>query len=158
MSLRTSDRCHWCGNPPVLPGTNGEAQRLPLLTKGSCPSAHTGAEGIRTPIFLCALVDAVLQSLSQKSKIFASSLYTREPLGAPAPVRLSMFLRKTGKLYHILRLFTMRSSMGILRKNDTGRYPIVYRIQTGWAPIGCRPCRLNWQLEPLRTGRLYRRF
>ena len=36
-------------------------------------------EGIRTPIFLCALIDAVLQSLSQKSKIFASSLYTREP-------------------------------------------------------------------------------
>ena len=49
-------------------------------------------EGIRTPIFLCALIDAALQSLSQKSKIFASSLYTREPLGAPAPVRL---------LYHI---------------------------------------------------------
>ena len=38
-------------------------------------------EGIRTPIFLCAFIDAVLQSLSQKSKIFASSLYTREPLG-----------------------------------------------------------------------------
>ncbi len=36
-------------------------------------------EGIRTPIFLCALIDAVLQSLRQKSKIFASSLYTREP-------------------------------------------------------------------------------
>ena len=53
--------------------------RLPLLIKGSCPSAHTGAEGIRTPMFLRALIDAVLQSLSQKSKIFASSLYTREP-------------------------------------------------------------------------------
>ena len=26
-------------------------QRLPLLTKGSCPSAHTGAEGIRTFLF-----------------------------------------------------------------------------------------------------------
>ena len=36
-------------------------------------------EGIRTPIFLCALIDAVLQSLSQKSEIFASSLCTREP-------------------------------------------------------------------------------
>ena len=36
-------------------------------------------EGIRTPIFLCALIDTVLQSLRQKSKIFASSLYTREP-------------------------------------------------------------------------------
>ena len=46
-------------------------------------------EGIRTPVFLCAFIDAVLQSLSQKSKIFASSLYTREPLGAPAPVRFS---------------------------------------------------------------------
>ena len=45
-------------------------------------------EGIRTSIILCALIDAALQSLSQKSKIFASSLYTREPLGAPAPVRL----------------------------------------------------------------------
>ena len=30
-------------------------------------------EGIRTPIILCALIDAALQSLSQKSKIFASS-------------------------------------------------------------------------------------
>ena len=38
-------------------------------------------EGIRTPMFLRALIDAVLQSLSQKSKIFASSLYTREPGG-----------------------------------------------------------------------------
>ena len=36
-------------------------------------------EGIRTSIILCALIDAALQSLSQKSKIFASSLYTREP-------------------------------------------------------------------------------
>ena len=36
-------------------------------------------EGIRTPIILCALIDAALQSLSQKSEIFASSLYTREP-------------------------------------------------------------------------------
>ena len=58
-------------------------------------------EGIRTPIFLCALIDAVLQSLRQKSKIFASSLYTREPLGAPAPVHLSMFLRKIRELCHI---------------------------------------------------------
>ena len=80
---------------------DGRGQRHPLLIKGSCPSAHTGAEGIRTPIFLCALIDAVLQSLSQKSKIFASSLYTREPLGAPAPVHLSVFLRRTEKLYHI---------------------------------------------------------
>ena len=58
-------------------------------------------EGIRTPIFLCALIDAVLRSLRQKSKIFASSLYTREPLGAPAPVHLSMFLRKIRELCHI---------------------------------------------------------
>ena len=69
--------------PPCVKG----GKRLPLLIKGSCPSAHTGAEGIRTPIFLCAFIDAVLQSLSQKSEIFASSLYTRELLGAPAPVR-----------------------------------------------------------------------
>ena len=40
-------------------------------------------EGIRTPIILCALIDAALQSLSQKSKIFASSLYTREPWVLP---------------------------------------------------------------------------
>ena len=45
-------------------------------------------EGIRTPIFLYAFIDAVLQSLSQKSEIFASSLYTREPLGASAPAQL----------------------------------------------------------------------
>ena len=40
-------------------------------------------EGIRTPIFLCAFIDVVLQSLSQKSKIFASSLCTREPWVLP---------------------------------------------------------------------------
>ena len=40
-------------------------------------------EGIRTSIILCALIDAALQSLSQKSKIFASSLYTREPWVLP---------------------------------------------------------------------------
>ena len=40
-------------------------------------------EGIRTPIILYALIDAALQSLSQKSKIFASSLYTREPWVLP---------------------------------------------------------------------------
>ena len=38
-------------SPSDVPGTTGEAQRLPLLTKGSCPSAHTGAEGIRTSTF-----------------------------------------------------------------------------------------------------------
>ena len=36
-------------------------------------------EGIRTPTFLSTPIDVALQSLSQKSKIFASSLYTREP-------------------------------------------------------------------------------
>ena len=38
-------------------------------------------EGIRTAVFPSILNNAPLQSLSQKSKIFASSLYTREPLG-----------------------------------------------------------------------------
>ena len=38
-------------------------------------------EGIRTAAFPSILNNAPLQSLSQKSKIFASSLYTREPLG-----------------------------------------------------------------------------
>ena len=36
-------------------------------------------EGIRTPTLLSTPIDVALQSLSQKSKIFASSLYTREP-------------------------------------------------------------------------------
>ena len=35
----------------------------------------------------------------------ASSLYTREPLGAPAPVRLSIFLRRINVLYHIHTTF-----------------------------------------------------
>ena len=51
-------------------------------------------EGIRTPIFLCALIDAVLQSLSQKSEIFASSLYTREP----GCSRTSAFFRAARKV------------------------------------------------------------
>ena len=42
--------------------------------------------------------------------------------------------------------------MGILRKNDTERYPIVYRIQTGWAPIGCRPCRQKRGAENFRAA------
>ena len=36
-------------------------------------SRKTMTEGIRISIFLYAFIDAVLQSLSQKSKIFASS-------------------------------------------------------------------------------------
>ena len=36
-------------------------------------------EGIRTAVFPSILNNAPLQSLSQKSEIFASSLYTREP-------------------------------------------------------------------------------
>ena len=40
---------------------------------------HEVTEGIRTFTFPSTLVDVALQSLSQKSKIFASSLYTREP-------------------------------------------------------------------------------
>jgi len=39
---------------------------------------------------VCEYINAVLkQSLSQKSEIFDSSLYTREPSGAPAPVQNS---------------------------------------------------------------------
>ncbi len=34
-------------SPPCVKG----GKRLPLLIKGSCPSAHTGAEGIRTLLF-----------------------------------------------------------------------------------------------------------
>ena len=60
-------------------------------------------EGIRTPIFCVLSYDAVLQSLSQKSEIFASSLYTREPLGAPAPVHFGMVLGKIGS--DLIRLF-----------------------------------------------------
>ena len=47
--------------------------------------------------------------------------------------------------------------MGILRKNDTERYPIVYRIQTGWARIGCRPCRQKRGAEklPRRADSVY---
>ena len=37
---------HWCGNPQNIPRTIDRAQRLPLLTKGSC---HEVTEGIRTP-------------------------------------------------------------------------------------------------------------
>ena len=34
-----------------IKGRTKRGKRLPLLIKGSCPSAHTGAEGIRTSIF-----------------------------------------------------------------------------------------------------------
>ena len=44
---------------------------------------HEVTEGIRTFTFPSTLVDVALQSLSQKSKIFASSLYTREPWVLP---------------------------------------------------------------------------
>ena len=60
-------------------------------------------EGIRTHIFLRAFIDTVLQSLSQKSKIFDSSLYAREPLGAPAPVHFGVIPGKIGS--DLIRLF-----------------------------------------------------
>ena len=72
-------------------------------------------EGIRTHIFLRDFIDAVLQSLSQKSKIFASSLYTREPLGAPAPVRLSMVLKMTFFFRRLSVFFGKRTAAGVSR-------------------------------------------
>ena len=60
-------------------------------------------EGIRTPIFLCAFIDAVLQSLSQKSKIFASSLYTREPGVLPHQYGFRWFSEEPGDCHTSVR-------------------------------------------------------
>ena len=64
-------------------------------------------EGIRTPIILCALIDAALQSLSQKSKIFASSLYTREP----GCSRTSAFIDVSQKNRRICAAFRAMTSL-----------------------------------------------
>ena len=82
--------------------------KAPLADQGElsrASPASTRLRGSELPSFRAFSTVAPLQSLSQKSKIFASSLYTREPLGAPAPVRLSIFLRRINVLYHIHTTF-----------------------------------------------------
>ena len=37
----------WCGNPPDVPRTTGEAQRLPLLTKGGAPRSELKSNNCR---------------------------------------------------------------------------------------------------------------
>ena len=77
-------------------------------------------EGIRTPIILCALIDAALQSLSQKSEIFASSLYTREPGVLPHQCFIHRF-SDTWRSLHLVG--TMPSSYRCIchRHTKTGR-------------------------------------
>ena len=53
---------------------------LPLLIKGSCPSAHTGAEGIRTEYFDNPSVMALRETAM-------TAPFTQGSRGAPAPVR-----------------------------------------------------------------------
>ena len=53
-------------------------------------------EGIRTAAFPSILNNAPLQSLSQKSKIFASSLYTREPGVLPHQYGFRWFAEESG--------------------------------------------------------------
>ena len=83
-------------------------------------------EGIRTPICLCALIDIVLQSLSQKSKIFASSLYTREP-----------GCYRTGGFFNGSRKHQGMPSQCALASDDMRIWP--------WAGADRRNTRQNWK-------------
>ena len=115
MSLRTSDRCHWCGNPfPLLVRTRREAvianqcshwcgpfrgfppvtirtPRPPWLPLwGSC---HEVTERVNSPSPPLRGTSPIgrgktLVRLALAGDARASSLYTREPLGVPAPTRL----------------------------------------------------------------------
>ena len=57
-----------------------------------------------------ALIDAVLQSLSQKSEIFASSLYTREP-GTALPCRMRALPLPMGEVPEAKRAFLPSQSL-----------------------------------------------
>ena len=54
-------------------------------------------EGIRTPTFLGTLNKARFDNPSDKNQRFLPAPFTQGSRGAPAPVRLSMFLRRTGE-------------------------------------------------------------
>ena len=62
-------------------------------------------EGIRTPTLLSTPIDVALQSLSQKSKIFASSLYTREPWVLPHQCVLQSFSHNSRKIRILYFIF-----------------------------------------------------
>ena len=74
-------------------------------------------EGIKTSLFPSAF-GAPLQSLSLAlaGDARASSLYTREPLGAPAPVRLSMVLTVTFFFRRLSVIFGRRNAAGVNRR------------------------------------------
>ena len=70
----------------------GRTKRLPLLIKGSCPSAHTGAEGIRTSIFPGIVNNrafTIPQSQPSVRRLCQLPLH-KGALGAPTPVRFLM--------------------------------------------------------------------
>ena len=48
--------------------------------------------------------------------------------GAPAPIRSSMFLRRTGKLYHFLRLFAMTWFFDSLQKGEEKSSPFSFPL------------------------------
>ena len=61
-------------------------------------------EGIRTAVFPSILNNAPLQSLSQKSKIFASSLYTREPLDMAFYWYVPRMDVQNRRFFHLIRV------------------------------------------------------
>ena len=79
----------------ILPGG---AQRLPLLTKGSCPSAHTGAEGIRTFLFLGTPCECKFDNPSVKNQRFLPAPFTQGSLGCS---RTSAFFDSLGGLLQV---------------------------------------------------------
>ena len=62
-------------------------------------------EGIRTIIFPGTPDSRIFTIPQSKIKDFCQLPLHKGAVGAPAPVRLSMVLGKTGELYHILPLF-----------------------------------------------------
>ena len=111
--------------PPLCKG----GQKAPLADQGElsrASPASTRLRGSELPSFRAFSTVAPLQSLSHglAGDGHDSSLYTREPLGAPAPVRLSMFLRRTGKLHHIHNS-TRRETARFFVLLFPGRYAIL---------------------------------
>ena len=80
--------------PKKRTGAGAPRERLPLLIKGSCPSAHTGAEGIRTSIFPGIVNNrafTIPQSQPSVRRLCQLPLH-KGAVGAPAPVRFSRVL------------------------------------------------------------------
>ena len=111
--LSTSRGGHWPPEAPLADQGWCSAQRIRILMIASgnhtiihavsCVPRKHETEGIRTSIFPGILNSRTLcnPSVMALRETAMPAPFAQGSRGAPAPVRLSMFLRRAGKLYHI---------------------------------------------------------